>query len=100
MPRTRIDFWSLTLFEDEESGDAQMAMYANESQDGKELEVLLPHAVRRIRTDGGRFIVCDDWPPLLRDDLRSRGVASKFTGVGNRRACPSIRKSRFDRSNQ
>src|SRR6266852_2847182 len=28
MPRTRISFNSLTLFEDEESGDTHMAMYA------------------------------------------------------------------------
>jgi hypothetical protein len=28
MPRTRVDFRSLTLFEDEESGDTHMAMYA------------------------------------------------------------------------
>ena len=28
MPRTRIDFEGLTLFEDEESGDTHMAMYA------------------------------------------------------------------------
>ena len=34
MPRTRIDFRSLTLFEDEESGDTHMAMYATVRDSG------------------------------------------------------------------
>lgn len=34
MPRTRIDFRSLTLFEDEESGDTHMALYATVRDSG------------------------------------------------------------------
>ncbi|MBA3727559.1 MAG: hypothetical protein H0W86_14290 [Armatimonadetes bacterium] len=34
MPRTRVDFRSLTLFEDEEAGDTHMAMYATVRDSG------------------------------------------------------------------